>query len=170
MKISGEIDVSQARRAMGLPEAGGTQKPVKAGAFIERLGNEVSEGAKIPNKFGAKKVKNEQGDFDSKHEARWAGELLILEQAGYISGLKVDKRELMFALDVNGVRICQYEADATFLVERDFPLSTLDGSKMIRAGETHILDAKSSPTRKRVAYVLKRNLMWAIHKIKILEV
>lgn len=155
---------------MGLPTDGGLQKPVPVRDFQDRVESEVDAGAKIPNKFGAKKVKNDQGEFDSKHEAKMADQLLLLQNQGYISALKVDKRELMFALDVNGVRICQYEADGAFTVERAFHLPTLDGQKAMKPGESYVVDAKSKPTRAKSAYVIKRNLMMALYKIKILEV
>jgi hypothetical protein len=107
---------------------------------------------------------------DSKHEAAWSTRLLAWQQAGVISGLKLDKAALLFALDVNGYRICQYEADARFDVVKPLSIQTLDGFEELEVGRHVVLDAKSPPTRKRPAYVMKRKLMVAIHGVKIMEV
>lgn len=164
------VSIETAREALGLPASGGTKRPVTSSAFIREMRAELEGGAKIPNKFGATRTKTQHGDFDSKHEAKRAGELVLLEQQGYISGLKLKKNELLYALDVNGFRICQYEADGKFTVERDFTLPTLDGQKELKAGESCVIDAKSEPTRKKSAYVIKRNLMLALFQIEILEI
>jgi hypothetical protein len=122
------------------------------------------------NKFGAVRVVTHEIKSDSQHEHGWAMNLVMMQQAGFIENLVLEKNGLLYALDVNGYRICQYEADAKFTAAKEFRLPTLDGSVVTKPGREYVLDAKSPPTRKRVAYVLKRNLMWAIHKIKIVEV
>ena len=89
-------------------------------------------------------------NFDSLSEARRYGELKIEELAGYITDLQVHQR---FCLDVNGVHICDYEADFTYHRGRRFIVE----------------DVKSSPTVTRL-YRAKKNLMLAVLGIKIHEV
>lgn len=153
MRISGAIDNQQFLAMVKDKQAGS----VKGGKD------------KPGNKYQAQPVKAGFDSFDSKHEARKAGDLQTLQKAGYITNLKTDKRELRFPLDVNGVRICEYEADARFDVVRDFEMSGLNGVYNLTAGQHIVYDAKSAPTRKKREYVLKRNLMFAIHEIRILE-
>lgn len=121
------------------------------------------------NKFNATKVVNENGKFDSKHEAGWAGRLLVLQEGGYIENLKLDKRELKFAFDVQGVRVGEYTADARFDVLKDFELSTVGGRAVLRSGKHYVCDAKSPATRKIRDYPMRRNLMFALHRVEILE-
>lgn len=122
------------------------------------------------NKFNAQRTTTEHGVFDSKHEANWAARLNWAQREGYIEGLVTEKRGLLFALDVNGYRICQYEADAKFVCLKSFELPTFQGIKVLEAGKSYVLDAKSPPTRKKSAYIYKHNLMYAIYGIEVLEV
>jgi hypothetical protein len=140
--------------------------------FLALADSQHSQGDAAPKKggkYGATPVRDGHDQFDSKREADWAWKLRQLEQGGIIKNLKLDKRELRWALDVNEVRICDYEADARFDVMQAFDLSGLTGVFHLRAGEHVVCDAKSPPTRKKRDYVLKRNLMFAIHQIRILE-
>jgi len=121
------------------------------------------------DKFHAVKVVNENGKFDSKHEATWAGKLIILRNSGVIKDLKLDKRELKYALDVKGVRVGDYTADASFEVVREFVIQTIGGPVALQAGKFYVCDAKSTGTRKVRDYPLRRNLMFAVHRIEILE-
>lgn len=121
------------------------------------------------NKFNAVKVVNENGKFDSKHEATWAGKLIILRNSGVIKDLKLDKRELKYALDVKGVRVGDYTADASFEVVREFVIETINGPATLQAGALYVCDAKSKATRAVRDYKLRRNLMFALHRINILE-
>jgi hypothetical protein len=153
MRISGQISTAQFKELVKDPRA--------------RL---IDQGEpKRSNKYGAVPVHNGHDHFDSGHEARIVDRLRLLEQQGYIENLKTDKRQLRFALDVNGVRICDYEADAIFDVVKDFDFHCLAGAYLLRAGTHQVLDAKSQPTRKKRDYVLKRNLMLALYDVKILE-
>jgi hypothetical protein len=145
---------------------------VPASEFYKMVAESKGAKSKGPRetKYQAERTKTELGSFDSKHEARWAQQLDFLRAGGYIDNLRVHKRELLFVLDVNGRRICQYEADARFDCLRDYPLETHSGTELLRAGQHYVLDAKSPPTRKKPDYTIKRELMVAIHGIKILEV
>ncbi|CAG0947548.1 hypothetical protein ANRL1_04256 [Anaerolineae bacterium] len=88
--------------------------------------------------------------FDSLSEARRYGELKIEELAGNISALKVHPR---FCLDVNGVHVCDYEADFTYC----------------RNGRFVVEDVKSTATVTRL-YRVKKKLMLAVLGITIQEV
>lgn len=128
-----------------------------------------NQEASAGNKFNAQKVVNNNGKFDSKHEASWAGRLLLLQDQGYIKNLKLDKRELKFSFDVNGVRVGEYTADARFDVLRSLEIPTVGGRITLRSGKHYVADAKSPATRKIRDYPMRRNLMFALHKIEILE-
>jgi hypothetical protein len=86
------------------------------------------------SKFNAQKVVNSNGKFDSKHEASWAGRLLLLQDLGIIENLKLDKRELKFFFDVEGVRVGEYTADARFDVLRDYSISTVGVIAILQSG------------------------------------
>jgi hypothetical protein len=85
--------------------------------------------------------------FDSKKEAARWGELLLMRSAGLIADLE---RQVRFDLDVNGVRVCRYVADFTY-VEGDCVV--VEDCKGFRTPE----------------YKLKRRLLLAIHGIEIRE-
>ncbi len=88
--------------------------------------------------------------FDSLSEARRYGELKLEELAASISDLDVHQR---FSLDVNGVHICDYEADFTYR----------------RNGQFVVEDVKSTATVTRL-YRVKKKLMLAVLGITIQEV
>lgn len=100
------------------------------------------------SKYGNKKVSTPEGTFDSKKEyERWC--LLKRRQAaGEIQGLR---RQVPFKLEVNGVLICRYRADHTY----------------IEAGRLVVEDVKGMRTD---LYKLKRRLMKACRGIDIHEV
>lgn len=105
-----------------------------------------------PSKYRNVKVVDGEGDVhDSTKEHRRWQELQLLARAGTIAELR---RQVPFALVVNGVLVCQYVADFVF-----------------REGAATIVeDCKSPPTRKLAAYRIKAKLMQAIHGIQIREV
>lgn len=129
----------------------------------------TNAGAQQSNKYAAIKVSNADGQFDSKHESRMAAELLRLQAGGYIKDVETDKRKFRFALTVNDTWIAQYTADASFVAVKEIELNTHDGVRRLVPGERYICDGKSQPTRKKRDYLLVKNLMFAIHGIKILE-
>jgi len=89
--------------------------------------------------------------FASKKEAARYAELKMLENAGKIDALVVDKRELRYPLCVNGIKICTYEADFRYFDETGKVLEDVKGVK--------------TP-----AYRIKRKLMKALYGIEVREV
>lgn len=71
-------------------------------------------GFKRWNKYGAKKTWKDNILFDSKLESSIYEQLKILQQAGQISDLELQKE---FTLNVNGKQICIYIADFVFKVK-----------------------------------------------------
>lgn len=119
-----------------------------------RGANVVKSAAKAPSQKPAKyrNVKTEIDGltFDSKKEAaRWQ-ELRILERAGEIKDLV---RQTRFDLRVNGELICFYKADFVYREK-------LTDWRII------VEDSKGVKTRD---YLIKKKLMYAIHKISIRE-
>lgn len=85
--------------------------------------------------------------FDSRKEAaRWI-ELRLLQKAGLISDLH---RQVKFDLAVNGIKVCAYWADFTYI----------ENAALV------VEDTKSSATKTPV-FRLKAKLMAAIHGITI---
>lgn len=106
---------------------------------------------KVPaNKFGAISTTVDGIRFASRAEAKRYGELCILQKAGLISDLKCQPR---YELSVNGVRVCEYIADFSY----------------IERGKGVVEDVKSPATRTPV-YLLKKKLMKAIHGLEVVEV
>lgn len=89
--------------------------------------------------------------FDSGKEAQRYEQLLLLERAGKITQLR---HHVRYPLEVNGVPICEYEADFTYLDEHHLH---------------HVEDVKSVATRTTL-YKIKRRLMAAIHGITVEEI
>lgn len=89
--------------------------------------------------------------FDSKREAARYSELAMLQRAGVISDLQLQKP---FELRVNGVLICKYIADFVYKDQQ---------------GREVVEDVKSPATITRV-YRIKSKLMIACHGLRILEV
>lgn len=104
------------------------------------------------NKFGAIRTTTADGiTHDSKREAaRWET-LKLMVKAGLIHSLN---RQVRFPIVVNGIRVCSYVADFTY----------------VEAGAQVVEDVKSPPTRKRPEYRLKSKLMAAVHGITLREV
>ena len=105
------------------------------------------------NKYHNVKTEIDGHTFDSKHEAGRYCELIVLRDAGMISGLILQPS---FDISINGHRICKYIAD--------FEYFTHDSSRRI------IEDAKSEATRRIPIYRLKKKLMKAVYDIDIVEV
>src|SRR5688500_13421429 len=103
------------------------------------------------NKFGAVKTTVDAITFDSKKEARRYQDLKLLERAGVISELCVDKKQLRYSLVVNSEKICTYVADFRY----------------VENGRTVIEDTKGFKTPE---YKLKAKLMKACHGIEIREI
>lgn len=106
------------------------------------------------SKFGnIKTTRIQSGEeivYDSKKEAKAGSDLRYLQADGQISGLK---RQVPFKITVNGIHVCTYFADFTYM----------------RDGKFIVLDIKSEFTRKNPIYRLKKKLMFACHGIEIRE-
>lgn len=121
------------------------------------------------NKFGAQRVTNNNGTFDSKHESRVVDELLRLQQGGYIRDVETDRQSMRYEIKVNDYWICHYTADAKFTASREIEIQTHDGPRTLTPGQTYLVDAKSIVTRKKRDYKLVKSLMRAVHGIKLIE-
>lgn len=86
--------------------------------------------------------------FDSKKECERYKEL----KAQKVGSLEC---QVKFPIQINGVKICSYIADFTYIDER---------------GEKIVEDVKSEMTRKLPVYRLKKKLMKAVYGIEIKEV
>jgi hypothetical protein len=91
--------------------------------------------------------------FDSKREVQRAQELMLMAQAGLITDLVLDKRELRYALIVNGQQIGTYTPDARYREH----------------GQLVVEDVKSTPTKTR-AYQRTKKLMLVLYGIVIREI
>ena len=106
------------------------------------------------SKYNAKPVKIDGLSFDSKKEARRYGELKLMEKAGEIRDLVFHPR---YSFGVNGVHICEYEADFSYVPKERFD----------RICDREIVeDVKGYKTD---VYKLKKKLMKAIHGIEVRE-
>lgn len=95
------------------------------------------------SKFGNVKTVIGELSFDSKKEAaRWV-ELVALQRAGKISGLR---RQVRIPIRVNDVIVCRYVADFVY----------------IEAGQRVVEDVKSSFTRMNPVYRLKKKMLAAM--------
>lgn len=108
------------------------------------------------SKYGNRKAVSPDGKtFDSQHECQRYCELMLMQRAGVISGLKCQVRyELIPAQRVDGKvveKACTYMAD--FVYQRE--------------GKTVVEDAKGCKTE---VYRIKRKLMLYVHGIQIAEV
>jgi hypothetical protein len=87
--------------------------------------------------------------FDSKKEAEYYGVLKLRVKAGE---LKKVECHVAFPLIVNGVKVCDYEADFVLY----YPNGTIS-----------VKDVKSNATEGLPVFRLKARLMSAIHKISV---
>ena len=99
--------------------------------------------------------------FASKKEAKRYQELVLLEKAGKILGLKTQVR---YPLDVCGMKICTYIADFRYY-ERAPRSEELYGATLCFE-RLVVEDCKGFRTP---IYKLKKKLMLALHGIEILE-
>ena len=103
------------------------------------------------NKYRAKKVKDGDLVFDSRKEYRRWQELLLMEKAGVIKGLRRQvKYELLPRVPGKWTRPVTYIADFVYY----------EGKKEI------VEDVKGYRTD---VYKLKKRLMWVVHGIEIRE-
>lgn len=105
------------------------------------------------SKYGSKKTIYAGTNYDSKKESVFARELdfKLKEHNGK---LKSWTGQVRFPIVINEAHICDYVAD--------FVLEYKDGSQ-------EVIDVKSPYTAKLPVYRIKKKLVEAIYKIKILE-
>lgn len=114
--------------------------------FRQALSGAIKAGTKR-SKYGAKKVVNEDGKFDSQEEYRRFLNLRLLERAGEIQNLR---RQVRYPLQAGGIHISVYIADFVY---------TQNGVEVVE-------DSKGFITPE---YRQKRRLMKEILGIEILE-
>ena len=105
-----------------------------------------------PSKYRAKKCESWGIKFDSQRERDHFGELRMLERAGKIAQLEAHPS---WSLDLNGVHIGHYSADAAYCEVRGECL-----------GPQIIVDIKSKPTM-TAASKLRIRLFEAIYQVKV---
>ena len=112
-----------------------------------RKGNDV--------KYGNKKTKVNGIAFDSKKEAERYSVLMIMQRAGEISGLELQKKFLLLPNQYRDNKLVEravkYKAD--FVYQKN--------------GETVVEDTKGMRTKD---YIIKRKLMLYVHGIRIKEI
>lgn len=91
--------------------------------------------------------------WDSEKEKRHFHYHLIPMQS--IGAIREVTRQVKYKIIVNGVKICTYIADFTYIDSQ--------GNKVV-------VDVKSEFTRKLPVYRLKKKLMLAVHQVTIKEV
>jgi hypothetical protein len=104
------------------------------------------------SKYRNRKVMLDGFTFDSVKEADRYEQLRLAQREGSIKELIIHPQ---FDIKVNGVHICKYIADFSYL-------SPVTDTRITE-------DVKSKPTR-TMAYLIKKKLMLAVHGIKIVEV
>lgn len=112
-------------------------------------------------KYGNKKIDVDGILFDSKKEARRYCELKLLQQAGEISDLQLQKEyELIPTQRIDGKvveRACKYKADFAYMKDGQQVVEDVKGYR----------DPKSAGYAK---FVIKRKLMLHIFGIRIVEI
>lgn len=106
-----------------------------------------------PSKYLNQKDEIDGISFDSKREANRYSQLKLMERAGQIRDLELQKR---FPIRINDELICHYLADFVY--------------RESHSGKQVVEDVKSAYTRKNPVYRLKNKLMRAVHGVTIKEV
>jgi len=105
------------------------------------------------SKYKNRKVEIDGVSFDSVKEGRRYGELRLLERAGQIQDLELQKR---FPIRINDELVCAYVADFVY--------------REASSGQQVVEDVKSPFTRQHPVYRLKNKLMHAVLGVTIREV
>ena len=130
--------------------------PMNGGEITERLHERRFKEKRMEplstSKYRNQKVQINGITFDSKHEAQRYAELLLLQRAGEIQGLRLQVRFELIPKQ-EGERACYYIADFVY--------------NMAATGELVVEDAKGVKTD---VYKIKRKLMLWVHGIRIREV
>lgn len=116
-------------------------------------------GNNIRNKFGARKIRNEWGEFDSRAEMARYIELVQMQRVGLINGLQRQVRyEIIPAIRVQKEIALKTKTKVVERVEEKAAHYTCD-FQYTQDGVLVIEDAKSEATRREKDYVLRRKLM-----------
>lgn len=116
-------------------------------------------GSNTRNKFGARKFRNEWGEFDSRAEFMRYAELLEMQRRGLINGLQRQvKYEIIPAIRKTVEKPLKTKIKYIERVEEKAAHYTCD-FQYTQDGVLVIEDAKSEATRKEKDYVLRRKLM-----------
>ena len=119
----------------------------------------IRYGSNTRNKFGARKFRNEWGEWASKSEFWRFAELLEMQHKGLISGLQRQvKYEIIPAIKVQKEIALKTKTKVVERVEEKAAHYTCD-FQYTQDGVLVIEDAKSEATRKEKDYVLRRKLM-----------
>ena len=121
----------------------------QAVAYMKRMRNGADVAPAKKTKYRNHKVRLDGRTFASKLEAGRYVDLKLMEKAGLIHGLRC---QVTFRLEVNSLLVCRYIADFTYFMK----------GSLVQVVE----DAKGYQTPE---YLLKKNLMLAIHGIAIQE-
>lgn len=124
----------------------------------EKLGAERKSAEKRPKYNNVSQVVDNYR-FDSTRQAERYKVLKALQERGEIVDLRC---EPAWRLVVNGELICDYVADFSYREVHDRPQSIGHSAPIVE-------DVKSKITRTR-DYLMKKKLMWAIHRIHVVEV
>lgn len=114
---------------------------------------------KSKNKFGARKLKNAWGEWDSKAEFLRYAELLDMQRRGIISDLHRQVRyEIIPAITYEKTIVLKTKTKVVERVDEKPAHYTCDFQYM-QDGVLVIEDAKSDATRREKDYVMRRKLM-----------
>jgi hypothetical protein len=116
------------------------------GALCHRCGQPAPPAR---SKYGSRRTTVDGVTFDSAKEATRWGELVMMQKAGHISGLR---RQVSYDLVVNGHKVATYRADFVYA-----DASGLDVVEDVKGFRTPV-------------YRLKRRLMLACHGADVREV
>lgn len=110
------------------------------------------------SKYGNRKVQIGDKVFDSLKEARRYGELSMLQKAGYITDLELQKKFVLIPKQTDkygklAERECSYRADFVYTDTE--------------TGETIVEDTKGFRTE---TYKIKKKLLLYVHGIRIREI
>ena len=116
-------------------------------------------GKQSRNKFGARKIRNEWGEFDSRAEMARYIELVQMQRVGLINGLQRQvKYEIIPAIRVQKEIALKTKTKVVERVDEKAAHYTCD-FQYTQDGVLIIEDAKSEATRREKDYVLRRKLM-----------
>lgn len=137
-----------------------TEPPVSGPAYLSVTQVEglhpggLNPSHAVPSKYGNKKVVVDHIEFDSQAEGLRYIELRDLQLTGEISGLKT---QVPFVCEVNGKKICSYFADFEYYRDFERVVEDVKGRRYGKGGVT------------TAVYRLKKKLVEACHRVKILE-